>query len=609
MLSRGFIETPNLAGGLNAGVHPTLIRENELAELDNFYVFADSIRMRAGSKVISGSDVGNNCKIIAPYFTDTGRFVLITIGDKIRFTDLILGNSSDIPLHYGAAYVNTGKLPFIIPGRNIFYLIDGNGGYMRRGQHLFYEKAGIPAPTVVPTVALNAAGAMSAGDYKVAITFWNVNTGDESDYIESAVVTLGANDSIDVSGIDVSTVPQVTHVNIYVTPVGQVNVYLYAGQVANGVTTFNINKTALELGEAVAENNGPPPDNVVAGAMFDNCLFVTDGTYLYKSKYGQFETFDVETDVQIIGSIDGLDCNLLYAWKNKLIAAKREYIMYYTSSGNGDYIPNVLSSKYGVRSPHAMKHKDDILMWYDGDIFLRSDGGGAPINISIIKIKPYLDNVADTDKDYLIAEIAPRLNSYLVCIPQTVLGVRSTVLLGYNYVENAWYKINTNPNYSFIAEGYDQNEARQLYALTNQAEIVRLFDEEAEYDNEDSASGSEEITYSFLSKGYKAKDESTLRTFLNSFYMLCTTKGITGTLSVYENGSDTPTMTMDAYLYNTEAWKAFELHTIRLSSGADFIQVGFEYTGKYIPDFKITNLGFELVSGFGFKKQFTSIGV
>lgn len=605
MLTKSFVATPNLAGGINTGLHPTLIEDNEMAELLNFYVFGDSIYPRYGTSRVTSTPLDNS--ISAGCYKDSdGRFKLVFAGDTLEI--VTPGGSPSAPtaltLRSGTAYIpSPGKRPFIIQGRHCFYMADPAGGPLRRGTGTYYEDAGIAAPVNAPTINSNATGKMTTATYKVAFTFFNSETGDESDFSPvSTGLSLIGPASVDVSAIDVSATPQVDKKRIYITPPDQSNLFLLAATIDNSTTTVNINLEPIELGELMPTSNGVPPTNVVAAAVFDNSLFVTDGTNLYKSAYLQFETFNVTDDVQPILNDDGHDCIILYPWGNRLVAGKNNYVVYFTPTGSGDYVPTVLSDKYGVYSPHAMRSFENVLIWFDGEGFQRSDNGATPKNISTIRIKQYLDRLAVSDKNNLTAEIAPRLNSYIVSMPQ---NDGSTVVLAYNYKVDAWSVFSIASNPLFLIEGYDYNEERQLYAIGDDHNVELLFDPTATTDS------GEEITFLWKSKGFKASQgPPTALHFLRSVALLSGNTAQTVELSVYENGQSALTTSMYAYLYSTNSdWKPFALSTLRISSGAAFIQIGFNCSGELPNSFKLSRLMLELLSCPFIKQQYTSLDV
>lgn len=607
MLTKVPIETTNAGGGMDTGLHPLSLSENQFARLVNLYVYGDSVYSRRGSTVISNTPLNNSVSLGLYRNTSTKEFKLISIGTTLQALKIVRHSTeapTTITFRYGTAYSpTTDKRPFVYQVGARYFIVDPAGGPLRRGTDVFYEDAGIPAPTTGIVVAVNATGVMTAATYKVAITYFNPSNLDESDYIESGSVTLAANNSIDVTNIPISPTPQGSQKRIWVTPPDQTNRYLLVDTIDNSVTSYRINKTVAELGEILSDTNGVPPSSVKAGCIFDNSHFVTDGQILYKSKYFQYETFDIDNDSQPIGVDDGHDCIVLYPWEDRLVAGKTNSVTSFIPSGSGDYIPHLISGKKGVRSPHAMKATDKILIWFDGTLFLRSDVGSQPVDISDLRIKLYLDNIPEGSRDSLVAEIYPNIDSYIVIVPQTD---GSQVTLAYNYKNKAWSVLSFSTFPSFIIEGYDQTEDRHIYAIQDDYHIAELFDDDASTD------AGENINYQFITKGTSASPQTTLQTFLNSFGLLCTSIPITATLSVHENGDIVNSvMSVDAYLWDAyDEWKMFELHTVEKSSGASYVQVKFNYTGQALPkNFKITRLKFDLLSGPAQKQQFNGVGV
>lgn len=600
MLTRVPKEVTNLAGGINTGIHCTNLQDNQFAEALNFFVLGDSEYARLMHGLIE--TITDFSYIIGAYKNSGGINKLISIGNTVEVIIPETSAIATLALRFGATPLTANNWQFIYQGKNhLYYIIDPVTGIMYRGTDLFYEKAGIAAPTTVPTVALNAAGVMAAGNYKVAITGYNEITGDESDYIESAVVALGANDSIDVSTIHVFAEPQAHYVRIYVTPVDQTNRYLYAGTVLNGVTTFNINLTSIQLGEILSDTNGVPPTGLKAGCVFDNSNFVTDGKLLYKSKYFQYETFDVDNDVQPIASEDGSECTVLHKWENKLVAGKENCLVYFVPTGSGDYIPTVFSEKTGVRSPHALKSKDNFLFWYDGEKFLKSTSGGSPEDISDEKIKVYLDDIPVHRKDHLSAAIIPRYDSYFVNVPQSI----GYVQLMYNYRKNSWSTLNTAFDPRYVANGLDENNIIQVYGISEiNNDIIEFLSIEFTFGG--SLEDGDPVVYTLLTKGFKTGEISNLQTFLRSFALLCSEAGVTAKISVYENGKLAAPIIDEEDMYlsnNFNDWKFTALSTLGKSSGASYIQIRITLESPLPQNFNISRMNVELVSGNHITRQ------
>jgi len=611
MLTRVPKEIPDLAGGINTGIHCTNLRDNEFASMLNYFVYGDSIYGRLPHRKLTTA-VTDGGRVLAPYVDAYGDYKLVSVGNKVQAIQL---NTSpgypytvvDYPLRYGTAIAPATK-PFVYQGKNnILYILDPLSGGLWRASVNYYEKSGIelpvyPATITLPAVAVNASGVMTAANYRVAVTGYNSTTGDESDYIESAIIALSANNSINVTLIPVYPEPQVDIVRVWVTPPDQTNRYLLAGTVANGTTSFHINLAVADLGEILSQTNNVPPTGLKAGCIFDNSHFVSDGKLLYKSKYLQYETFDVDNDVQPIADDDGQKCIVLHKWENRLVAGKTNCLVHFIPTGSGDYIPTRFSEKTGVRSPHALKSKDSMLFGYDGEKFFRSISGGALEDISNLRIKDYLDNIPDNKRDDLVADIVSVYDSYIVTLPQT----SDSVQLMYNYRTNSWAPLSTRYNPKFISYGYDAYGNKVLYGLSDDDYILKLFDATVLSTN----NGMEDnvgISYSWKSKGFKATEISNIQTFLRSFAVLCTNRNITSTINVYENGVLLFTVTDFNLSDSYNDWKATGVATLGRSSGASYLQLEINILGNIGEDFNFSKLSLELVSGGYLMRQNNSI--
>jgi hypothetical protein len=588
-MSRAVDQINNCAGGINTGLHPILLNKNEFAELTNFFVRGDSIFPKQGSTRIIDTPL-SSAKSFGSYRDTLGVFRLVAFGSDVSLIthDVSPTTPADIPCTFGVPFVGSTKRPFIVQGGDFWYMADPDGGPLRRGNATSYQTAGIDPPVSAVTIAQGAAGVMTAANYRVVVTFYNSATQNESDYSPvSNTLALAANKKIDISSIPVSSNPQVDKVRVWLSPPDQINTYLLIDTIDNGTTTLTIDATVEDLQEILPNTNHTPPSNIVALAPFDDRLFVTDGRLLYASLYNKYETFNIIEDVQPILSADGHLCNVLHTWGSRLVAGKTSYVVYFTSTGTGDYIPTILSDKYGVRSPHAMKSVESILMWFDGVRFQRSDSGVTPKDISGIRIKYYLDRIPANKLDDLVAVIAPKDNLYVVTIPQP--GGR--IQLAYNYKEDAWSVFDFANDPIFLEEGFIGDSDRKIYCLTSDGYIDNIFDPDSSTD------GGNAITYSFKTRGIKVTATPVERNWLHQLSILCTNIGKTATLTVLENGISTVIDTASAYLYNAyNEWKTFKLSTFQRTKGASFFQVAFSYTGALPKTFKITSLLFNIIT-------------
>lgn len=610
-------QVSNFAGGRNGGTHPANIAENELAELINFYVDGDSIRPRRGTRRLSDAYIpANYGNFEFPMTTPIplhslysyldpatnkftfvvgmrDRFLLLRITDDpyATFASITATSSADncAPIRGShdvfsgedALGSNFGRWRFV-QAKGYWYAVAASGSNLIRGNASTWNTAGIRKPASAPIISEGGTGSMTAANYSVVTTLYNSRTGDESEHSEvSNTLALAANKTISVyTNLGVLTSDFYDTIRVWCTQPGQAGAWFLAAEIDIDETTVVIDVTPNTLVELLdTTNDYPPTCNLVDVALFDDCLFVTDGDVVRRSKYLQYETFDSDDPGFPVESSNGHKIKMLYPHDGRLIVGKTNYLTTFTPTGAGDYRPLVLSNKYGIRSKFAARGVNHIFIFYDGFIIRRSDGFGEPTDISGVKVRDILKRVPDAQKDNLSAEIFPRQELYVVIVPQPD---DAFVTLAYNYKTGGWSVFEFGDQPAFIAEGFDVDGNREIYATTEGYYVVELLDDDADDD-----SGTA-IEYSWVSKAYSA-DDPTDFIELEDVTLLTENQGATGALSALRDLSTTAFSTISAYLYSTvSALKWFALNTRGVLS--NYIQIKF-YCNEPLPtDFRITSM-------------------
>jgi len=134
---------------------------------------------------------------------------------------------------------------------------------------------GIDAPTNLPIVAMAGSGGdLAAGDYVYSYTFYDEDTGAESDpSISSIATTAAANDSATLTSISVSSDSRVTKRRVYRTLVDGGTQYLAGNVNDNTATTFFDTKIDADLSTQITTDQGVPPTGDVVVAHL-NRLFL-----------------------------------------------------------------------------------------------------------------------------------------------------------------------------------------------------------------------------------------------------------------------------------------------------------------------------------------------
>ncbi|MCG3177006.1 MAG: hypothetical protein MOGMAGMI_01970 [Candidatus Omnitrophica bacterium] len=161
------------------------------------------------------------------------------------------------------ADLTPGEICDFVKFKNTCYFGNGEDDNMATdGSVAGTRKWGIAAPSTNPSVASGGAGALT-GVYKYKVTFYNDDTGHESNANPGIVQITTAGNDVDMTSIPVSTDPQVTRRRIYRTTSGG-GIYFFLHEITdNTTTTYTDNAADSTLGTTeVPEDNDPPDDFV-----------------------------------------------------------------------------------------------------------------------------------------------------------------------------------------------------------------------------------------------------------------------------------------------------------------------------------------------------------
>lgn len=122
--------------------------------------------------------------------------------------------------------------------------------------------AGITRPASAPSAAVAAGGSLAVGAYRIRVTYVRDPSGDEGQESnpsdEVTATTSGANLTINLTSIPVSTDPQVTKRFIYISEVGGAILYKHGEINDNTTTTYSITSLGT-LGVEIQFDHDTPP--------------------------------------------------------------------------------------------------------------------------------------------------------------------------------------------------------------------------------------------------------------------------------------------------------------------------------------------------------------
>lgn len=467
----------DLGGGHNGGLRPSHIADREFARLYNFYTFGPHLYYRRGvrplidpTRIEPGAPVSDSFTSLFASRVSGGDWTLI-LGRKLGFSRLDGIGSTVIPLlDFSLA---SDDFPWSFSQYlNIIYASRRNAGSLIRLTTASAQRAGIPSPAVAPVLADGSAGDVVAGDYLGVYTFYNTETGAESNYSEpSNVLSAAGSKEVDWSNVDISTNPQVNARRLYRTLINRTGEYFFVGMISdNSSTTFSENVTANSIGDVASASNGVPPATVKLHAIWDERMFTSDGRTVRYSGLGMMESYD-ELDEIEVNTDDGHDITALFGIPRRFIIGKSGSMHYLSPAGDGGYDLDVLDEEHGIRAPHSIRYFNGQVMWYSGSEFRRSTGGPSE-DVKPKQIRDILDDIPEDRKEYLVAAVLPELNWYACVVPQTT-GPSKVIV--WDWVNESW-SVFTHP-YSpvFLGDFFNSAGTASLYACVEDDDRVYAY--------------------------------------------------------------------------------------------------------------------------------------
>ncbi len=232
----------------------TLRRARGLHPLSNL-----SVRSRNGSTLLHAL----NAHTIS-YFNDIWHMGVG--GDLYRSDILVKSGLSGARLSLVRMPPTAGVVDYLFCcGGGALFKVDAAGSVTNWGLE----------PPATPTGGPIAGGALTAGIYKYQITNYSTVTGSRSDAngTDVPVTTVAANLIARLTGIPVSTDPQVSHVEIWRTEINGTLLFLLT-RIANGITNFDDDGTTYTLSSTEL-----PIDNLQPYSWFTMAAYWNASTF------------------------------------------------------------------------------------------------------------------------------------------------------------------------------------------------------------------------------------------------------------------------------------------------------------------------------------------
>jgi len=582
----------DVAGGIHEGLHPAKISDREWRSLHNMYSYGREIYRRPALNAVTSSPfAGGELTGMFAYKKAAGMWTML-LGHRTGLAKLDGTGIVSLPIADGLSYTDTLAPWNAFQYSGITYWAREDTGTFKRAKEDFVQDAGIEAPAGAPTLADGGAGTLSAADYYGVYTFYNLETGVESNPSPVSVkLTLGANKQIAWSGIGISTNGQVTARRLYRVLPGQTGEYFFVATIADNFTTTYAtdDSTPDEMGDSVSFRNGTPPDNVSIICNHEERNFCSNNVDVFYSAIGLMECFDPDAIIKVFPD-DGHQIRALFSWGAKLFVGKTNKCVL-ISGDPGSFAREILSDEHGCYSHHSVQAVENLLIWYGGDDFY-SSSGTAPLPIGDSKIKDTLSSIPDAYKDRVIAFVVPTKGgeptrtSHLYCALIPGADGTYTHVLVYNYRTQSWQTWDYDGYGSgaprFAGYFYDENYDTLVYSTFEDGHIHDMFSGM----NTDNGTP---IVCTGLGKAWGWQEDGS-QSAVRNVQLMSPSISADLTVKLYRDLSATAYKSRTVSLNQREMWKRIGLSNIDAPSAC--VQFGFEYSG--VPEFSISGMTYEI---------------
>lgn len=316
------------------------------------------------------------------------------------------------------------------------------------------QRFGIVRPAA-PSASAVAGGTMNAGDWDVAITHFNSNTGHESSLSDWTTVSVTGTQKINVSW-SAPTDPQVTHVRVYLRrQLSGKNGYLVvAGATPAPDSTFfgftpSTLSTALDVTLAqyaafitlapTSVENEPPLAGLRGPCWHASRLFLFDSGNLYFSKVKDNTPFPEAFDPNNKEPVNPDDGDVIIAtksYKGKLYIFKRFALYVLTGTDPNSWQVDLVAQNFGTASAQSIVEANgDLYWWTSSKLGLAAfNGEGSPVALG----QKYLASTVNAtslnhNQLRLVCGAVDEENSTVLMAVPEAGATRNTRIIPFNY--------------------------------------------------------------------------------------------------------------------------------------------------------------------------------
>jgi len=388
------------------------------------------------------------------------KLIYYVVGSTLYRWNSFTGASTAISTAVTKSHVSYAPLKPVLSDTTFVFITDGVTMLCDNGTST--KTWGIDPPENLPLVSMaGSGGSLSAGDYSYRYTFYDHNTGSESDpSVASATTTAAADDEATLTNIEVSPDSRVTRRRIYRTLVGGGSWYLVASLNDNVTTTYTDATADANLTTKLITDQGIPQTGDIV-VSFKNRLFMSgDSNYPNRVYFSMSEKPDnwPSTNYLDVGTSNDSVENIV-EFEGKLYFMQRATISGLYGSDADTFAYHKTRSHVGVWARWSVASGPDGIYFLGHDGVYRFDG------LKSVRISEAIDRtfgqiadtwteVVDSDTVKSVARGVFLEGVYYLLLPmKNVDGTVTNRILSYNAFQQTWLAYDINCSTLFSDQG------------------------------------------------------------------------------------------------------------------------------------------------------------
>jgi len=393
------------------------------------------------------------------------EYILCAANTNIYKADVTLGLwipiYDELSANKNVEFLTANQLCYIVNGFDENIKFDGTE----------ITKMGIIAPSAPPTLNAETTGDLVAGSYSWVYTYYNSESGHESDpslsyskdVTDGQGITLNITESLD---------DQVDRIRIYRTVVNGA-IYLLEEEITS-TTTYTSDATDTLLGLPVETDNAPPP--ILRGLAYHKGRVVGWGnpenkSYVYFSNIDEPESWDDE-DIRDVGTRDGYNINGIYTFLDYVLVFKERNHIYVLDDVTFADISSVniikANTDRGCGAYRSIAQIKNFIMFMTDQNTVESYVAADPDTVYKYDMLQTIDvsekikgQIKDISTDICAAAVFD--DCYILSSPT------KNMVLYYDFDLKSWWRMDNMRVYKFLKDG------DTLYGAFNDGKVYKLF--------------------------------------------------------------------------------------------------------------------------------------